>query len=185
MALGQVFSKHFGFLCQFEFHWLLHNHHHLTSGAGTIGQTVAAVPSGLSLSPWEKKTRKVTLKLTNITQANFSLWRKQHQHELPSSVATHFALYLALPRFEITLFRYVTDLVIILSSSYSGMWVSIRRACGWWRALIHSSPSQSSRIGESVADLWAGIQTMYFLIVTPTCTWSVKLLSACVRTRWI
>jgi hypothetical protein len=31
------------------------NHPHLSSGAGTIGQTVAAVPSGLSLTPWEKK----------------------------------------------------------------------------------------------------------------------------------
>jgi hypothetical protein len=33
---------------------LLHNHpHHLSSGAGTISQTVAAVPSGLSLTAWE------------------------------------------------------------------------------------------------------------------------------------
>jgi hypothetical protein len=39
------------FYCQFAFHRLLHNHHHLSSGAGTIGQTVAAVPSGLSLTP--------------------------------------------------------------------------------------------------------------------------------------
>jgi hypothetical protein len=31
---------------------LLHSHHHhLSSGCGTIGQTVAAVPSGLSLTP--------------------------------------------------------------------------------------------------------------------------------------
>jgi hypothetical protein len=34
-----------------SFHQLLYNHHHLSSGAGTIGQTVAAVPSGLSLTP--------------------------------------------------------------------------------------------------------------------------------------
>jgi hypothetical protein len=28
-ALGQVFSKYFFFPCQFSFHRLLHNHHHL------------------------------------------------------------------------------------------------------------------------------------------------------------
>jgi hypothetical protein len=39
--------------CQFAFQ-RLHHTHHLSSGAGTIAQTVAAVPSGLSLTPWEK-----------------------------------------------------------------------------------------------------------------------------------
>jgi hypothetical protein len=38
VALGQVFSECFGFPCQFSFHQLLHNHPHLSSGAGTIGQ---------------------------------------------------------------------------------------------------------------------------------------------------
>jgi hypothetical protein len=33
MALGQVFSKYFGFSCQFSFHQLLHNHPHLSFGA--------------------------------------------------------------------------------------------------------------------------------------------------------
>jgi hypothetical protein len=57
VALGQVFSEYFGFPRQFAFHRLLHNHHpQLSSGAGKIGQTVAAVPSGLSLTPGEKKT---------------------------------------------------------------------------------------------------------------------------------
>jgi hypothetical protein len=50
VALGQVFSEYFGFPCQFSFHRLLHTHH-LSSGAGTIGQVVADVPSGLSLTP--------------------------------------------------------------------------------------------------------------------------------------
>jgi hypothetical protein len=50
-ALGQVFSEYFGFPCQSSFHQLLPNHHHLSSEAGTIGQTVAAVSSGLSLTP--------------------------------------------------------------------------------------------------------------------------------------
>jgi hypothetical protein len=38
VALGQVFSEHFGFPCQSSFHQFLHNYHHLSSGAGTIGQ---------------------------------------------------------------------------------------------------------------------------------------------------
>jgi hypothetical protein len=38
VALGQVFSEYFGFPCQSSFHQLLHDQHHLSSGAGTIGQ---------------------------------------------------------------------------------------------------------------------------------------------------
>jgi hypothetical protein len=38
VALGQVFFGYFGFPCQSTFHLLLHNHHHLSPGAGTIGQ---------------------------------------------------------------------------------------------------------------------------------------------------
>jgi hypothetical protein len=38
VALGQVFSEDFGFPCQSSFHQFLHNHYHLSSGAGTIGQ---------------------------------------------------------------------------------------------------------------------------------------------------
>jgi hypothetical protein len=55
-ALGQIFSEYFGFPCHFSFHRLLHIHHHLSSGAGTIGQLVSDVPSRLSLtSPQETK----------------------------------------------------------------------------------------------------------------------------------
>jgi hypothetical protein len=56
MALEQVFSEYFGFPCQFSFHRLFHTHH-LSSGAGTIGQLVADVPSGRSLTP-PQETRK-------------------------------------------------------------------------------------------------------------------------------
>jgi hypothetical protein len=57
VALGQVFSEYFSFPYQFLFHRLLHTHH-LSSGAGTIGQIVADVPSGLSLTlPQEKNYR--------------------------------------------------------------------------------------------------------------------------------
>jgi hypothetical protein len=49
VALGQVFFEYFSFPCQFSYHRLLHTHY-LSSGAGTIGQLVADVPSGLSLT---------------------------------------------------------------------------------------------------------------------------------------
>jgi hypothetical protein len=60
VALGQVFSEYFDFLCQFSFHQLLHTHH-LSSGAGTIGQSVADVPSGLSLTPRQETKKKLLL----------------------------------------------------------------------------------------------------------------------------
>jgi hypothetical protein len=50
VALGQVFSEYFGFLYQSSFHRLLHTYR-LSFGAGTMGQVVADVPSGLSLTP--------------------------------------------------------------------------------------------------------------------------------------
>jgi hypothetical protein len=64
VALGQVFSKYFGFPCQFSFR-LLHTHyhnHHLLTGADKIGQIVADVPSGLSLTPLQEiktKNKKI------------------------------------------------------------------------------------------------------------------------------
>jgi hypothetical protein len=48
VALGQIFSKYFGFPCQFSFHQILDTH--LSSGASTIDQLVAHVPTGLSLT---------------------------------------------------------------------------------------------------------------------------------------
>jgi hypothetical protein len=50
VPLGQIFSEYFGLPCHFSFHPLLHTHY-LSSGAGTIGQSVANIPSGLSLTP--------------------------------------------------------------------------------------------------------------------------------------
>jgi hypothetical protein len=59
VALRQVSSDYFGFPCPFSFHQLLHTQH-LSSGAGTIGQLLTDVPSGLSLTPPQetKKTNK-------------------------------------------------------------------------------------------------------------------------------
>jgi hypothetical protein len=58
VALGQVFSEYFGFICQFSFHRLLHTHHHLSSGACTISQIVSDVPSGLSLIETKQKSEQ-------------------------------------------------------------------------------------------------------------------------------
>jgi hypothetical protein len=57
VALEQVFSEYFGFSCQFSFHRLLHIHH-LSSGAGTIGQLMADVPSGFNLTPSQETTKE-------------------------------------------------------------------------------------------------------------------------------
>jgi hypothetical protein len=52
------FLRYFGFLWQFSFHRLLRLHHNLSSGAGSIGQLVADVPSGLSLTPPQENEKK-------------------------------------------------------------------------------------------------------------------------------
>jgi hypothetical protein len=57
LALGQVFSDYFSFLCQ-SFHWLLHSHLHQSSCAGIIGQIVAHIPSRLSLTPPQGTMKK-------------------------------------------------------------------------------------------------------------------------------
>jgi hypothetical protein len=56
VAPGQFFSEYFGF----PFHRLLHTYHHLSSGAGTTGQIVANVPSGLKPHPTSRKKTSVT-----------------------------------------------------------------------------------------------------------------------------
>jgi hypothetical protein len=37
VPLVHIFSEYFDIPCQFVFHQLLHNSHHLSSGAGAIG----------------------------------------------------------------------------------------------------------------------------------------------------
>jgi hypothetical protein len=54
VALEQVFSEYFSFSCQSP-HRLLHVHYRQTSGADTIGQIVAGVPSELILTPPQGK----------------------------------------------------------------------------------------------------------------------------------
>jgi hypothetical protein len=64
VALEQVFSEYFAFPCQFSFHRLFHTHH-LSYVAGTIGQLVAEVPSGISFTPPWDRTRAVATNLTS------------------------------------------------------------------------------------------------------------------------
>jgi hypothetical protein len=71
MALRQVFS----FPYQFSFHRLFYVHH-LSSGAGTIGQLVAEVPSGLSHTP-PQETKKKQYKM-NSDQKNVGLHPLKH-----------------------------------------------------------------------------------------------------------
>jgi hypothetical protein len=57
---GAGLSEYFGFPCQFSFQTLLHTHHLLvSSGAGIIGQLVADVPSGLSLTPPQETKKSI------------------------------------------------------------------------------------------------------------------------------
>jgi hypothetical protein len=58
--LRQVFSEYVGFSCQFSSHRLLHIHHYLSSGTGTVGQLVVDVTSGLTVSTHPKKLKKKT-----------------------------------------------------------------------------------------------------------------------------
>jgi hypothetical protein len=77
VALGQVFSENFGFHCQFSFHRELHTHH-LPSGAGTIGQIVAGVPSGRSLTPTQEKLKTMEYRhsiLSLCTLAKLKSWQ--------------------------------------------------------------------------------------------------------------
>jgi hypothetical protein len=59
VAREHVFCEYFGLPCQFSFHRMLHIHHHLSSGADTIGQKVTDVPSGLSLAPPQETKKKI------------------------------------------------------------------------------------------------------------------------------
>jgi hypothetical protein len=67
VALARVFSEYFGFPCQSSFHQILHHHNH--SGQATIGQSVAAVPSGPSWTtpPTKRiKKKKISLEVKSI-----------------------------------------------------------------------------------------------------------------------
>jgi hypothetical protein len=81
VGMEQALSEYFGFPCQFSFHRLLHtHHHHLSSGAGTVGPIVIIVPSGLSLNPSQERnnaSRKVLLSYLKFGLFHFlpNLWK--------------------------------------------------------------------------------------------------------------
>jgi hypothetical protein len=92
-STGAAFLLAFQFLCQFSFHQILHTH--LSSVAGTTGQLVADVASGLSLTPpHEIKSSKRHLPLRVFRNRVWSRilgpkrdevkggWRKLHNEEL-------------------------------------------------------------------------------------------------------
>jgi hypothetical protein len=64
-VLRQVFPEYFGFPYQFSFYRLLHIHH-LSSGAGTIGQLLADIPSEISLTPPQETKTKNCCKHENV-----------------------------------------------------------------------------------------------------------------------
>jgi hypothetical protein len=67
VVLEQVSPVYFDFPCQLSFNRLLHPH--LSSVAGTIGQSVADVPSGLSLTlHHERKNRNIGLHVQILAQ---------------------------------------------------------------------------------------------------------------------
>jgi hypothetical protein len=66
VALGQGFFEYFGFLCQSSFHPFLHNHHHLSSGAGTIGQKWPQYKETQSHPTKHKKMKIILLKSVTI-----------------------------------------------------------------------------------------------------------------------
>jgi hypothetical protein len=79
LSPGQVFSEYFGFPYQLSFHRLLHIHHHLSSGSGTIGQLVADVLSGLSLTPpkklWQTSLLSSRLRLRLMSGPSLQVYR--------------------------------------------------------------------------------------------------------------
>jgi hypothetical protein len=72
VALGQVFFEYFSFLCQFSFHLQLHIQHHVSSGAGAMGQAVAEVPSALSLTPPQESKKEEELPRAGNVAADFN-----------------------------------------------------------------------------------------------------------------
>jgi hypothetical protein len=56
VELAYVYSEYSAFPYQFSFHQLLYTHH-LSPGADTIGQIVADILNGLSLTPPDEKKK--------------------------------------------------------------------------------------------------------------------------------
>jgi hypothetical protein len=68
VVLGQVFSKYFDFPSQASFHQLLHDHHHLSSDAGTIDNTGRSI----KLTQFRSTTNNNKKNNNNNNNLNFS-----------------------------------------------------------------------------------------------------------------
>jgi hypothetical protein len=77
VALGQVSSEYFGVPCQFSPHRILHTQH-LSSDAYRIGQLVANVQSGLSLTtPHESIQKLCSSRKSSRNRRVFHCWVSQ------------------------------------------------------------------------------------------------------------
>jgi hypothetical protein len=96
VTLGHIFSEYFGLPWQFLFHRLFHIHHHLSSGASTIGQIVADVPSELCLTPLEESKKNwlrdwLELLIPRLfEEAVYALWVTEWRIRRKSNRNTHF-----------------------------------------------------------------------------------------------
>jgi hypothetical protein len=92
VAVGQFFPECFGFPCQFSFHLLLHSHH-ISFGAGKIGQLVADVPSGLSLTPPKETKLVANLDVTQPRpRSRWSIWSR-YSTFITSPICTLIAIW--------------------------------------------------------------------------------------------
>jgi hypothetical protein len=72
---------YFGFPCQLSFHLLLHIHHHLLPGAGTISKLVADVRSGLNVTPpQETKKQKKKKNIYIYIYIYETDWKESYVH---------------------------------------------------------------------------------------------------------
>jgi hypothetical protein len=90
VTLGQVFSEYFGVPCQSPFQQLLHNHHHLSSGAGPIG-------SGRSTKWTQSHPTKNNNKKSSVLEGRkdrFETWTKPSQFRASTLFSRYDARYL-------------------------------------------------------------------------------------------
>jgi hypothetical protein len=73
VVLGQVFSEYVGFTCQSSFHQFLHNHPHLSSGAGTTSSSGRSIQS--LTAKIKKKKIHILAQNNQRKRQNCPLWR--------------------------------------------------------------------------------------------------------------
>jgi hypothetical protein len=97
VALGQVFSEYFGFPCPSSFHQLLHNHHHLSSGAAQAVSrwlpTAAVRGSSPGLVMWDFVMDKIALGQVFSEYFGFPCQSLFHQLLQKSSLFIIWGLY--------------------------------------------------------------------------------------------